>query len=276
MDVLIVGAGAMGVWVGSTLVDANGVDASVTFVDADPETAERAAAAVGGSVGDPGGEEGYDAVCIAVPMEHAAGAIERYAPRAERAVFDVTGVMESPLQAMAAHAPERERLSLHPLFAPERAPGSIATVQARDGPVTDQILAALEAAGNRLVETTAEEHDRAMESVQASAHAAILSFALASEPVPDGFETPIYEELRRLTTYVTDGTPRVYADIQTSFDGADAVAEAARAIADAADEDGGTTFESLFDEAARTWSETPDSDSSPPETTADDHEGERR
>ncbi|MFP9193484.1 prephenate dehydrogenase/arogenate dehydrogenase family protein [Natronosalvus vescus] len=276
MDVLIVGAGAMGVWVGSTLVDADGVEAAITFVDVDPETAERAAATVGGTIGDPDGEEGYDAVCIAVPMRHAADAIERYAPRAERALIDVTGVMETPLEAMAEHAPERERLSLHPLFAPERAPGSIATVQARGGPVTNQILSALEAAGNRLVETTAEEHDRAMESVQASAHAAILSFALAARPAPDGFETPIYEELRRLTTFVTNGTPRVYADIQTTFDGADAVAEAARAIADAADEDGETTFESLFEEAARTWSGAPDQDARTPEATTDEPGGDRQ
>ncbi|GAB3665392.1 prephenate dehydrogenase [Halopiger thermotolerans] len=252
MDVLIVGAGSMGTWFGRA------VDAAVAFADVDPDAAAAAADAVDGAEvapiglegdGDNTADGGYDVVCLAVPMAYVTDAIATHADRAERAVVDVSGVMAPALEAMAEHAPDLERASLHPLFAPERAPGSIAVVRDADGPTIDALLAGLEARGNDLFETTAGEHDEAMETVQAATHAAVLAFALAAEPVPEGFETPIYEGLARLAEQVTEGTPRVYADIQTAFDGADAVSAAAAEIA-AADAD---EFESLYREAAATW-----------------------
>ncbi|MBZ6496214.1 prephenate dehydrogenase/arogenate dehydrogenase family protein [Natrinema longum] len=243
MDVLIVGAGAMGRWFGAA------IDARIAFADIDRDAAAAAAESVGGDSADLEGETAYDVVCLAVPMTHVTDAISEQAGRARRAIVDVSGVMEPAIAAMKRHAPALERVSLHPLFAPERAPGSIAVVRDRSGPVTDELLARLEARGNGLLETTAAEHDEAMETVQAATHAAVLSFALAAESVPEGFETPIYEGLRRLAGQVTGGTPRVYADIQTTFDGADAVADAAAEIA-AADAD---ELEALYREAAGTW-----------------------
>ncbi|WP_265110554.1 prephenate dehydrogenase/arogenate dehydrogenase family protein [Halosolutus halophilus] len=243
MEVLIVGAGSMGTWFGGA------VDADVTFADVDPVAASAAAEAVDGHVTELEGTDSYDVVCIAVPMAHVVDAIATHADRAERALVDVSGVMEPPLEAMARHAPSLERVSLHPLFAPERAPGSIAVVREESGPAADALLDALAARGNDLVETTAAEHDEAMESVQAATHAAVLSFALAAEAVPEGFETPIYAELRNLVETMTAGTPRVYADIQETFDGAEAVAEAAADVA-AADAD---ELATLYREAAARW-----------------------
>ncbi|WP_254528437.1 prephenate dehydrogenase/arogenate dehydrogenase family protein [Natrinema gelatinilyticum] len=243
MEVLIVGAGSMGTWFGEA------VDARIAFADVDEATATAAAEAVGGEVAALKGDETYDVVCLAVPMTHVTESIRQQAGRARQAVVDVSGVMEPALVAMANHAPDLERVSLHPLFAPARAPGSIAVVRDRSGPATDEVLAALEGRGNVLLETTAADHDRAMGTVQAATHAAVLSFALAAETVPDGFETPIYEDLRRLARQVTAGTPRVYADIQDTFDGAGAVADAAAAIADADSDE----LESLYREAATRW-----------------------
>ncbi|SDR00795.1 prephenate dehydrogenase/arogenate dehydrogenase family protein [Natronobacterium texcoconense] len=248
MDVLIVGAGSMGTWFGQA------IDAPVTFADVDPEAAVEAADVVGDAdVTDLEADDRYDVVCLAVPMAHVTDAVAAHADRAERAVVDVSGVMEPAVETMREYAPERERVSLHPLFAPERAPGSIAVVRDREGPVTEALLEDLEASGNDLRETTAAEHDEAMETVQATTHAAVLAFALAaeSESVPEGFETPIYEQMETLAEQMTEGTPRVYADIQDAFDGADAVAEAARRIADA----DGTEFERLYREAADRWQE---------------------
>jgi prephenate dehydrogenase len=233
----------MGAWFGDA------VDARVAFADVDRDAAAAAAEAIGGDVADLEGETSFDVVCLAVPMAHVADAIAEQAGRAERAVVDVSGVMEPALASMERHAPDRERASLHPLFAPERAPGTIAVVRARSGPVTDDLLAGLEARGNDLLETTATDHDEAMETVQAATHAAVLAFALAAEPVPDGFETPIYAGLRRLVRKTTGGTPRVYADIQRTFDGADAVADAAAEIA-AAD---AAELESLYRTATARW-----------------------
>lgn len=243
MDVLIVGAGSMGTWLGDSL------EAEIAFADVDTDAAANAADAVDGSVADLEGDDRYDVVCLAVPMTHVADAIAAQADRADRAIFDVSGSMATPLEAMATHAPACERVSLHPLFAPRRAPGTIAVVRDDVGPITEGLLETLEDGGNRLLETTAAEHDEAMETVQAATHAAVLSFALAAEPVPDGFETPIYEGIRTLVEQVTEGTPRVYADIQASFDGADAVAEAATALAEA-DPEG---IEALYREASTQW-----------------------
>ena len=243
MDVLVVGAGDVGRWFGDA------VDATVAFADIDETAATEAAETIGGRAVPLEGDERFDAVCLAVPMGHVAAAIAEHAPRAREAVLDVSGVMGPALEAMAEHAPARERVSLHPLFAPERAPGSIAVVEDAPGPVSAALLEALEGRGNDLVETTAAEHDEAMESVQAAAHAAVLSFALAADPAPEGFETPIYEGLSDLVETVTGGTPRVYADIQETFEGVEAVADAAERLA-AADADG---FESLYREAATRW-----------------------
>ncbi|MFB6217567.1 MAG: prephenate dehydrogenase, partial [Halobacteriaceae archaeon] len=99
--------------------------------------------------------------------------------------------------------------------------------------------------GNTLVEVTPEEHDEAMRTVQGRAHAAVLAFGLAAEEVPEGLETPVYEALSEVLAQVTGGTPRVYADIQAAFDGADDVAAAARRIAGADRE----AFADLYEDA---------------------------
>lgn len=243
MDVLIVGGGSMGTWFGSA------VDATVAYTDIDPDAAVSAAEATDGRVADLESEDRYDAVCIAVPMDHVAEAIAEYAPLADQAILDVSGVMAAPIESMDANATDRERVSLHPLFAPERAPGTVAVVRDAGGPVTAGILEDIVDAGNELLETTVEEHDESMETIQAQTHTAILSFALAARQVPDGFETPVYDGLEDLTKTVTGGTPHVYGEIQRTFDGADAVADAAARIADA----DGEEFERLYESVAERW-----------------------
>ncbi|NKE35625.1 prephenate dehydrogenase, partial [Natronococcus sp. JC468] len=74
MDVLIVGAGAMGTWFGEA------VDADVAFADVDPAAAAAAADAVGGEAVPLGGDATYDVVCIAVPPSHPARADAGHAP----------------------------------------------------------------------------------------------------------------------------------------------------------------------------------------------------
>jgi prephenate dehydrogenase len=241
MNLLIVGAGAMGRWVADT------VDADVAFLDRDADTAETAAEAVDGRVVPVDTEERFDAVCLAVPMSAVIDTIELYAPLAKRAVFDITGVMAAPVAAMREHAPDRERVSFHPLFAPRNAPGNVAVVADESGPVTDAVREDMTATDNHVFETTIEEHDEAMETVQAGAHTAVLAYALAAGDVREEFATPVSAGLRDLVETVTDGSPTVYAEIQSIFDGADDVAAAAAQIA-AADDD---EFERLYRDAAR-------------------------
>ena len=226
------GAGAMGRWAGRTL----GSAFDVAFSDRKPTAASDAADAVGGRAVALDTPETFDAVCLAVPISAARKAVAAHAGRASRAMVDVTGVMAAPVAAMRDRLPDRERVSLHPLFAPENAPGNVAVVRDAPGPVTDAALDAVDAAGNRTFETDPEEHDTAMETVQAGAHTAVLAYALAATDVREEFATPVSRGLDDLVDAVTGGTPRVYREIQSSFEGADAVADAARRIADADDD----------------------------------------
>jgi prephenate dehydrogenase len=241
MEVLVVGAGAMGQWVGDTLAGAF----DVAFADRDRTVAASASSAVGGRTVATDTEETFDAVCLAVPISAVEAAVDAHAPRADRALFDVSGVMAGPVAAMRDAASDRERVSLHPLFAPENAPGNVAAVVDASGPVTDEVLDAVSAAGNRVFETTPEEHDEAMETVQAGAHAAVIAFALAAADVREEFATPVSATMDDLVETVTGGTPRVYREIQESFSGADRVADAARRVADAE----GESFDDLYREA---------------------------
>jgi prephenate dehydrogenase len=251
MDVLVVGAGAMGEWFART------VGADVAFADVDRTAAQAAASSVGGRAVPLDGDETFDAVCVAVPISEVAEAIAGQAHRARSALLDVTGAMEPAVEAMRAAAPERERVSTHPLFAPENAPGNVAVVRDREGPTSDALLADLADADNELFETTPAEHDSAMETVQAAAHAAVLSYALAAREVRPEFHTPVSGDLADLVGTVTGGNPAVYREIQATFDGAERVAEAASRLATADLESG--AFEALYREAGSgTLGEEPD------------------
>jgi len=230
MKLLVVGAGEMGRWIADT------VDADVAFTDADSDVAADAAAARQARRVPTTTDKVFEAVCLAVPMSAVDDAVDTYAPLATEAVFDVSGVMADPLAAMDAHAPDLERASFHPLFAPPRVPGNVAVVTDEDGPRLQAVREDMTAAGNTVFETTPTEHDAAMETVQASAHTAVLAYALAAESVREEFATPVSAQLEAVATTVTEGDPGVYAEIQSAFDGAADVAEAAREIAEADDE----------------------------------------
>lgn len=229
MDVLVVGAGDVGRWFAAL------ADAPVAFADVDEDRAEAAAAALDrrARAVPLDAEESFGLVALAVPMGVATEAIERHAGRAEQAVVDFTGEMGPPLAAMARTAPARERVSFHPLFAPEHAPGRVAVSESAPGPATDHVREWLEAAGNTLVDVAPDEHDDAMATIQGRAHAAVLAFALAADDVPEELATPVYRDLADLAERVTDGNPRVYADIQDAFGGTAELAAAARRLADA-------------------------------------------
>lgn len=259
MTLCVVGAGAMGRWVAET------VNAPVAFADVDAAAASDAAADCGADSvclagGTPATDRTFEAVCLAVPMPVVADAVRAWAPYAGSAMFDVTGVMEAPVTAMRDHLPARERASLHPLFAPARAPGNVALVADEVGPVLSSYLDDLRAAENSVFETTPAEHDAAMETVQAKTHAAILAWALAGDEVRMEFHTPVSAALADLAATVTDGSADVYGHIQSTFDGADDLAEAAQQVAEADTQ----AFNSLYDaagESARRLAEVSEEDS---------------
>lgn len=245
MNVLVVGAGVMGRWLGRALDSDADEDVSLTFADADTNSARAAADAVSGSVVATPDDSRFDVVAIAVPIPAAVAAIETWAPAAEGAVVDVTGTMAEPVEAMQTHAPDCAHVSLHPLFAPPNEPGTVAVVANGDSHYARSIGDVLRRRGNDLYETTPAEHDDAMRTVQTRTHAAVLAYALAADDVPEDLHTPVSAALEDVVDQVTGGEPRVYADIQATFDGAGDVAEAARKIAQADT----TTFEELYERA---------------------------
>lgn len=255
MEVLLVGAGDMGRWFAQTLAANSDVllagadDATLEFLICD--TVQSVAETTAASIDAPArtvpldDDQPVELVCIAVPISATADAIEAHAGQATEAIVDLTGVMATPLEAMAEFAPEREHASFHPLFAPENAPGNVPVAVSSPGPTVERLYETLEAADNSLVETTPTEHDTAMETIQSAAHAAVLAYGLAAEEVPAGFETPVSAALDELVEQVTGNDARVYAEIQSTFAGADRVAAAASDIAQADQE----TFETLYAEA---------------------------
>ena len=246
MELLVVGAGEMGRWVADTLTaDASPADATVTFADRDREVALDAARSRHADVVAPDTDATFDAVCLAIPMSAVPAAAADYADNATSAIFDVSGEMTEAVAALREHAPDCERASYHPLFAPPRVPGNVAAVVDADGPVISAVSGAIEAGGNDVFETTPAEHDEAMETVQAGAHAAVLAWRLAGDDVREEFHTPVSAAIDEVADTVTEGSPEVYAEIQRAFGGADAVADSAREIADADSE----AFTALYETA---------------------------
>ncbi|GAA0218069.1 prephenate dehydrogenase/arogenate dehydrogenase family protein [Halobaculum roseum] len=243
MKLLVVGAGEMGRWAARTL---RPVSERVALADTNPQTAMDAAEdVVDGRVVPLDTDESFDCVVLAVPIPVVADAVATYADNAAGgALVDVSGVMAEPLSAMADHA-AGEYASFHPLFAPPRGPGRIAYVPGQSGRIVERVRERFATVGNEVFETTATEHDDAMAKVQTGAHTAVLAYALAAGDVDERFHTPVSEPLAEIARTVTEGEPRVYADIREAFDGDDAVAEAARAVA-AADRN---EFAALFERA---------------------------
>lgn len=241
MRLLVVGAGEMGRW----FADASGAEA-VSFADRDHETARAAAETIdNASAVRLDTDEPFDVVCLAVPMSAVPDAIASHADRATDAVVDVSGEMRDSVAALEAHAADRERASFHPLFSASNAPGNIPVVTVSGGTVIDRLRSALESAGNDVFETTVADHDRAMETVQAKAHTAVLAYALTADEVDPRFHTSLSGPLSELQSGLTGNTPEVYAEIQARFDGSEAVADAAAKLADADHE----TFVELYEEA---------------------------
>jgi len=223
MNVLVVGAGAMGRWLAERL----STEHTVAVTDIDPERAAGVAADLDVAA-DTGGR--YDLVAFAVPMSAVETAAREHAGRAD-AVIDVTGEMRDTLAALRESFPDAARVSTHPLFAPVNEPGTIAVVEDAPDDRTNQVLSVLAAAGNDIYQTSVAEHDEAMETVQAKTHAAVLAFALAAEDVPEPFHTPVSRPLAELADSVTAGDTAVYAEIQQRFGGAAELAAAAERVA---------------------------------------------
>ena len=97
----------------------------------------------------------------------------------------------------------------------------VAAVVHRSGSATTPFLDTIASWGGRVVELTADEHDRRCAAMQTLTHAAVLAFGLAVGDLTDTddstpMSTPPHTVLLALLARISGGTPAVYHDIQTA------------------------------------------------------------
>jgi prephenate dehydrogenase len=217
--VIIGGAGAVGRWMTEQLAPvalcvaldprAKTPDAvRKDFLSLPPETAVQAMA-------------GADAVVLAVPVEVAIAALAALAEALPPActVVELLSAKSAFHSAAARSLPGRPVLGLNPLFRPEMGSdtGSVLCVRPKSGSAACWIEAALSDAGQSLIVTTADAHDRVLGTVQALVHATALSFGAAlrsAGQAPGERQTPPFRCLAALFARVVQGEPHVYWEIQ--------------------------------------------------------------
>lgn len=143
-----------------------------------------------------------DVVLISVPIDVTEAVIAEVGPqvRPEALLLDVTSVKTGPVTAMLAASPASV-VGMHPLFGPSvhSLQGQrIVLTPGRAGAWLDWLRAMLRARGLLIVESTPQDHDRAMAIVQVLTHFSteVLGLTLARLGVPIdatlAFTSPIY------------------------------------------------------------------------------------
>lgn len=221
---------------------------AVMIADLDtPLTPEEAAAA-------------GDVVVVSVPIDSTVDVIRRLGPlvRSDALLVDVTSIKQAPMEAMLACS-RASVVGTHPLFGP-----SVHTVQGQRIVLTpgrgDAWLAwlrqMLAARGLVITETTPADHDRAMSIVQVLTHFAteVIGRTLAAAGVPVqqtlAFTSPVYLMELLMTARHFAQSPDLYASIQMSNQGTEAVTRAfvesaasLKAVIDSRDRD---AFRAMF------------------------------
>lgn len=181
-----------------------------------------------------------DTVLLALPETVAVDLVPVVADamRAGALLVDTLSVKEKVVAALAESARRCGLLacSLNPMFAPALgvAGRPVAAVRVTPGDRVDDLLALLAAAGARLVEVTAEEHDRLTAVLQVATHASVLAFGdavVASGLDVDtllGLAPPPHLTMLALLARIVTGQPDVYWDIQAGSEHAAAARDALR------------------------------------------------
>jgi chorismate mutase/prephenate dehydrogenase len=170
-----------------------------------------------------------DVVVISVPIEATLDVIRDLGPRVreDALLMDVTSIKAAPVEAMLRHAPASV-IGTHPLFGP-----SVHSVQGQRIVLTPARLAdgtgwldwlrrMLEARGLQVIETSPDEHDRAMAVVQVLTHFSteVLGRAIASIGVPLEetlrYTSPVYLIDMLMAARHFAQSPDLYASIQMS------------------------------------------------------------
>lgn len=167
-----------------------------------------------------------DVVILALPEDAAVAALGVLAPALPATALLVeTLSVKTGFAAALAQGPYRGGcLGINPMFAPDlgfRNRGVIVTPHSA-GPKDAQFRRLMSDCGARLVEMTADEHDRACAALQGATHAAVLGFGgalLQAGYEPHKLEAimpPPHRVLLALLGRILAGEPAVYHDIQAA------------------------------------------------------------
>jgi prephenate dehydrogenase len=261
------GSGAVGSLFAEQLQESGN---DVVIVDrATPGPAHRVTRFVRGDISDPGAEVAdvvrtADAVLLCVPEPVALVAIGRLVGtlRPDALIVDTLSVKSTvvpALHAAAMIAGQAEALSLNPMFAPSLgfAGHPVASVVVRDGRRGRALAELIEQWGARVVNVTADQHDRLAAAAQALTHAAVIAFgaALAELDVDiadlDRIAPPPHTALLSLLARITSGAPEVYWDVQAANPYAPAARRAllrgVSQLTDVVEDDDSAAFGDLLD-----------------------------
>lgn len=199
-----------------------------------PGPTHRVTRFVRGDISDPGAEVAdavrtADAVLLSVPEPVALVAIGRLVGtlRPDALIADTLSVKSTVVPALHAAAMitgQAEALSLNPMFAPALgfAGHPVASVVVRDGQRGRALTDLIEQWGARVVNVTADQHDRVAAAAQALTHAAVIAFGAALTELDvdiadlDRLGPPPHTALLSLLARIASGAPEVYWDVQSA------------------------------------------------------------
>ena len=166
---------------------------------------------------------GAGTVIVSVPIDVTVPVIRQLAGRipADALLCDVTSVKTEPVHAMLAAHPGPVA-GLHPMFGPDVAgfTGQVFVfAPGRDDAAAEPLLEQIRIWGARVVEVSAEEHDRAMSIIQALRHFTTYAYGTFLAKIhPDirqilELSSPIYRLELEMVGRLFAQDPHLYADI---------------------------------------------------------------
>jgi len=212
----------------------------------------------------------FDVVLISVPIDVTCSVISQVAPHMKpgAVLFDVTSVKRDPVKQMLASAPPGvELVSVHPLFGPTTPDmeGQTVIITPVRGDHGRQFLVDLfEAAGARVEELTAEEHDRLMSVIQGLTHFSYIATGATLEALDFDinrsrrFMSPVYEILIDFVGRILGQNPAMYASIQMNTDRSvhDAFLSQCAALVDVINAEDRDGFVAIMKRAAKHFGDT--------------------
>ena len=204
-----------------------------------------------------------DIVVLALPESIALQAVSFVADNASPTALlvETLSVKSHIHQRIVREAPHLQSVGINPMFAPALGFSGrpVGAVVHHTGPAVAPFLHALTGCGARVVELSADEHDRRCAATQALTHAAVLTFGLALANLGVAGEelttiaTPPHNAMLALLSRVAGGLPAVYLDIQSgnpyAVDARKAFASAAAELSDVVDRGGEREFGELMTRA---------------------------